>query len=365
MVSQNTIHPTQTINFNFLNSLTLPQKTFILACFLVASASAAFIPSAQRQRRDVSELQAPAYSYLPPQEKLLLPETEVTTEAITEAPTTLAPASSVLGPNGYEYRTVRRLKYRYRNRRDVSHLAQHYLPPSNEYLPPAGADKLSEPAHLHDHQHEHEHEHEHEPEHEHNHNNDDPAPAVANEYLPPHEEHPSTEAAPLQGTDESEVPLAEVRDIDNNEPAATNDGEPITEEAPQDTAILADDGYHYKQPAQAPELSPAPEAVVEYLPPTEDEAAPKDIVADEPAEEAPEKVAAEEIPDESIVVESAEPVAPEYLPPVEDVAEVKSAPVGEYLPPLEEGVVVAEGPEESAILADDGYHYRAIKRLRF
>ncbi|KRF97743.1 uncharacterized protein Dwil_GK27552 [Drosophila willistoni] len=160
------------------------------------------------------------------------------------APAELADATetSPLGDDGYEYRTVRRLKLRHR--RDVSHLAgpaRQYLPPSNLYLPPlptvastvAPAPALA-PAPV-----------------------DDTEevisaaePKVNREYLPPSTEAPvevETEAAPDAPTEVPEVHSAQ----------------------------LLDDGYHYKQPNEQPaELREA--APREYLPPVaaEDEVPP-------------------------------------------------------------------------------------------
>ncbi|TMW44707.1 hypothetical protein DOY81_010214, partial [Sarcophaga bullata] len=71
-----------------------------------------------RSRRDVSEI---ANEYLPPAE-------ETSTEALAEVKSAEEPEeSAVLSDNGYEYKTVRRLKYRHR--RDVSEIANEYLPP--------------------------------------------------------------------------------------------------------------------------------------------------------------------------------------------------------------------------------------------
>lgn len=213
--------------------LLLLQKIFSLGSVLtlsaVASAALAAPQGAARLRRDVSELAdaAAAVDYVPP-------ATEYLPADATEQP------SAVRGEEGYEYRTVRRLKLRHRNRRDVSHLpGQQYLPPpSNRYLPPAAAPAPA-PAAV-----------------------DDTEevvsaaqPKVANEYLPPAvEEQPASTEAPQA---ETEAPAAEAQPLVEDQ---------IVVDVP--TAELRDDGYHYKQPEEMPaELK---EAAKEYLPPLDD-----------------------------------------------------------------------------------------------
>lgn len=208
------------------------QKIFSLGSVLtlsaVASAALAAPQGAARLRRDVSELvDAAAMEYVPP-------ATEYLPADPTEEP------SAVRGDEGYEYRTVRRLKLRHRNRRDVSHLpGQQYLPPpSNRYLPPAVVPTPAAPAAA-----------------------DDTEevvsavqPKVANEYLPPAvEEQPASTEAPVE---ETEAPA----------PAQPLVEDQIVVDVP--TAELRDDGYHYKQPMEMPaELK---EAAKEYLPPLDD-----------------------------------------------------------------------------------------------
>lgn len=150
---------------------------------------------------------------------------------------------------GYEYRAVRRLKLRHRNRRDVSHLplAPQYLPPpSNRYLPPTAA--APAPAAV---------------------LADDTEeivsaaePKVARDYLPPAEEPVASTEAPVP---ETEAPPAEEQPV-----------QPDVRVADVPTAELRDDGYHYKQPVEMPaELKESAQA---YLPPLGD-----DVVADGPA----------------------------------------------------------------------------------
>ncbi|XP_043648250.1 fibrous sheath CABYR-binding protein [Drosophila teissieri] len=222
-------------------------KIFSLSGVLTLSAVASVALGApqleSRFRRDVSELVDPAaVEYLPPSvtEAVLLNAEPVEAEAEAQADPAAQeaePEGTVLGDNGYEYRTVRRLKLRHRNRRDVSHLqpARQYLPPSNAYLPPAQeaaaapeAPAAAPPA-------------------------DDTEevvsaaqPKVNREYLPP------TEAAPAaEETTEAVAPEepADVRVVD----------------VPTVSGQLLQDGYHYQQPAEMPaELR---EAAPEYLPP--------------------------------------------------------------------------------------------------
>ncbi|XP_017080265.1 translation initiation factor IF-2 [Drosophila eugracilis] len=261
-------------------------KIFSLGGVLTLSAVASVALGApqfeSRLRRDVSELVEPAnVEYLPPSvtEAALLnaepveAEVQADPSAVEADPSAVEadPEGTVLGDEGYEYRTVRRLKLRHRNRRDVSHLqpARQYLPPSKAYLPPAQEVQAAPEA---------------------------PAaapptddteevvsaaePKVNREYLPP------TEAAPAaEETTEAAAPEepADVRVVD----------------VPTVSGQLLQDGYHYQQPAEMPaELKEA---------------------------------------------------APEYLPPVG----------GEE--------IIVEGPAggESAVLASDGYQYRAIRRYRF
>ncbi|XP_017014196.2 fibrous sheath CABYR-binding protein [Drosophila takahashii] len=280
-----------------------------------------------RQRRDVSEI---ANEYLPPTE-----------DAATEAPIEEAPVeeasqdSAVLAADGYQYKTVRRLKYR--QRRDVSEIANEYLPPSEEVVADAAVEEVPvEEA------------------------NQDSAvlsadgykyktvrrlkyrqrrdvSEIANEYLPPTEEVVAD--APVE-----EVPV---------------------EEASQDSAVLAADGYQYKTVRRLKyrQRRDVSEIANEYLPPTEE------VVADAPVEEVP----VEEASQDSAVLAAdgykyktvrrlkyrqrrdVSEIANEYLPPVEDVA--TEAPVEE--------APVEEASQDSAVLAADGYQYKTVRRLKY
>lgn len=312
-----------------------------------------YIPSTPRLKRDVSELlDHPVNEYLPPisssMEAESIPEEpaqqlvadEGTNAEVQMPESTQAPSeepemqdTAVFGENGYEYKTVRKLVVR--SRRDVSHLQLNYLPPfepkqpstkylppvSNklsekskpvqEYLPPVATKEIEEVVSATE------------------------APQPSNEYLPPHsteepEEAPSTEApepikeylppVKVESVSEAapETKSNEELNIETTEAPAEETTvapqkeevmEAVTEAAQQqeETAVFADDGYHYKQP--------------------------------------------NEVPSELFAAEQ-EPI----LTPAD--------PSPEYFPTLDEGIVEVEGPSngESAILAEDGYHYRVIKR---
>lgn len=220
----------------------------MLTLSAVASAAlAAPSSSSSRLRRDVSELvDASAVDFVPPVTEYLPAIDD--DAAATELP------SAALGEQGYEYRTVRRLKLRHR--RDVSHLpANQYLPPqpSNRYLPPAPVPTPAAAAPV---------------------QADDTEevvsavePKVAREYLPPVEEVQVTTEAPV---------------VETEAPAVVEEVEQPVEEADVrvvdvPTGSLQADGYHYKQPNEQPaELK---EAAKEYLPPLG-----ADVVAEGPAD---------------------------------------------------------------------------------
>ncbi|KMY97686.1 uncharacterized protein Dsimw501_GD13226 [Drosophila simulans] len=280
-----------------------------------------------RQRRDVSEI---ANEYLPPTE-----------DAATEAPIEEAPVeeasqdSAVLAADGYQYKTVRRLKYR--QRRDVSEIANEYLPPTEEVVADAPVEEVPvEEA-----------------------SQDSAVLAadgykyktvrrlkyrqrrdvseIANEYLPPTEEVVAD--APVE-----EVPV---------------------EEASQDSAVLAADGYQYKTVRRLKyrQRRDVSEIANEYLPPTEE------VVADAPVEEVP----VEEASQDSAVLAAdgykyktvrrlkyrqrrdVSEIANEYLPPTEDAA--TEAPIEE--------APVEEASQDSAVLAADGYQYKTVRRLKY
>ncbi|XP_026847391.1 uncharacterized protein LOC6599770 [Drosophila persimilis] len=182
-------------------------------------------------------------------------------------------------------------------RRDVSHLPLEYLPPvvlppvpSRDYLPPveehaATLNHVLQPPR-------------------------DYLPPVNNEYLPPVVEEELQEA-PVVTTEEeiavetTAAPTTEAVTEAQTEPELESEAEIVTEpvevkalEHIEESAVLLDDGYHYRTPQVVPNL----------------------------------------------------------------------LPVKEYLPPLDDNAVVEEIPEheeDSSALLDDGYHYRSVKRLRF
>ncbi|XP_018785486.1 PREDICTED: uncharacterized protein LOC108966845 [Bactrocera latifrons] len=229
-------------------------KFTLVTCLVLSTATA--IASAlphHRLQRDVPELvaaQQPAYNYLPPEPKIALPaDITATTEAIiaeTETPADNAeplPESAILGADGYEYRAVRRLKYRQRVRRDVSHLSPSYLPPRQSYLPPNADDTVELNAAV---------------------------PKVAPVYLPPPAEEVSTEVPIVVEEVETEppaVPEEEVQQQQDEHAQPEVHSQEGEEEAPQDSGILMNDGYHYKQPAEEMALPKAVDS--EYLPPLE------------------------------------------------------------------------------------------------
>ncbi|KAH8297531.1 hypothetical protein KR054_001871, partial [Drosophila jambulina] len=184
-------------------------------------------------------------------------------------------------------------------RRDVSHLPLEYLPPvvlppvpSRDYLPPveqhaATLNHVLQPP------------------------RDYLPPSPNNEYLPPVIVEETTteviipeETTTLEPTTEAATePQPEVEVITEPEEDVVPKTLEHVEEAPKEekeveSAILLDDGYHYRTPSVVPDL----------------------------------------------------------------------LPVKEYLPPLDGNAVVEELPnseEDSSALLDDGYHYRSVKRLRF
>lgn len=219
----------------------------MLTLSAVASAAlAAPHSSSARLRRDVSELLQDANAV-----DLVPPVTEYLPIDAADGATEL-PESAALGEQGYEYRTVRRLKLRHR--RDVSHLpANQYLPPpSNRYLPPAPV-AAAAPA------------------------SDDTEevvsavePKLARDYLPPVEEAAATTEAPAAV--ETEAPAVAEELKEEEQPL-----EPDVRVVDVPTGVLQADGYHYKQPAEQPlELK---EAAKEYLPPLG-----ADVVAEGPAD---------------------------------------------------------------------------------
>ncbi|XP_054734599.1 uncharacterized protein LOC129242064 [Anastrepha obliqua] len=350
----------EVVMFNKPGKDTHDKIIFVALCLGVAVAALPLQQQQHRLARDVSEIVAaePAKEYLPPapvaaesMQSIYLPPVESvgaaepviemepkpvvaeesspdTREAnaaeeaeVVEAATEAVPETAVFGENGYEYRTVRKL--RLRQRRDVSHLNLGYLPPvanprlPSTYLPP----QLDVPQEL-------------------------PQLKISNEYLPPVNEELVSEE-PTTETVDTEAPETE-------EP--TTEASPTTEAMSVEIAVFADDGYHYKKPAVSPDLGMEP--LVKVAEPDTAPDVPEGHVA---PESQPEAVEAAEV--ESALEPEQQP-AVEQTPEEEQINEVE--PELAYLPPLEPGVVEAQGPgQETSALLDDGYHYRVVKRVRF
>ncbi|XP_030372384.1 uncharacterized protein LOC115622555 [Scaptodrosophila lebanonensis] len=308
-----------------------------------------------RQRREVSEV---ANDYLPPTE-------DVAVEAPVEEP---AQDSAVLSADGYKYKTVRRLKYR--QRRDVSEVANDYLPPSEDVAVEAPVEE-AEPA------------------------QDSTVLSadgykyktvrrlkyrqrrevseVANDYLPPSEdvaveapvEEPAQDSAVLSADGYKYKTVRrlkyrqrrEVSEVANDYLPPTEDVavEAPVEEPAQDSAVLSADGYKYKtvrrlKYRQRREVS---EVANDYLPPTED------VAVEAPVEE----------PAQDSAVLSADGYKYKTVRRLKyrqrrEVSEVSN----DYLPPTEDVAVeapVEEPVQDSAVLSADGYKYKTVRRLKY
>ncbi|XP_067612876.1 uncharacterized protein [Eurosta solidaginis] len=284
-----------------------------------------------RHRRDVNEL--PSNDYLPPAEAA-----SVAVEQVGYAPqesavhqVSYAPQeSAVLANDGYRYKTIRRL--RYRHRRDVNEI------PSNDYLPPAEAASV----------------------------------AVEQVGYAPQE--------------------SAVQQVSY---------------APQESAVLANDGYRYKTVRRLRyrhrrDVNELPSN--DYLPPSEAASIPVEQVSYAPQESviqhiayAPQESAVQQVsyaPQESAVLSNDgyryktvrrlryrhrrdvnELPSNDYLPPAEAasvaVQQVAYAPQESavqhvaYAPQESAVQQVSYAPQESAILTNDGYRYKAVRRLKY
>ncbi|XP_058988257.1 uncharacterized protein LOC131807203 [Musca domestica] len=318
-----------------------------------------------RQRRDVNEL--PANEYLPPAQE---------TQVVEEVP---APAeeSAVLADDGYRYKTVKRI--RYRHRRDVSEL------PANEYLPPAQETQVVEEV---------------------------PAPAEestvladdgyryktvkriryrhrrdvnelpANEYLPPAQEAQVVEEVPAPA-EESAV-LADdgyryktvkriryrhrrdVNELPANEYLPPAQETQVVEEVPapaEESAVLADDGYRYKTVKRIRyrhrrDVNELP--ANEYLPPQQ----PAPFVADIPVASTAD-FESEKTQDTAVLADDGYRYKTVKRIRYRQRRDVNELPSNEYLPPVQENQLAEEvAPlENSSILANDGYRYKTAKRV--
>ncbi|XP_017472724.1 PREDICTED: uncharacterized protein LOC108363764 [Rhagoletis zephyria] len=275
-----------------------------------------------RHRRDVNEL--PSNEYLPPAASAPV--------AVVEQQVYAAPQeSAVLADDGYRYKAVRRLKYR--PRRDVNEL------PSNDYLPPAASAPV----------------------------------AVAEEqvYFAPQESAVLAD----DGYRYKAVrrlkyrPRRDVNELPSNDylPPAASAPVAVAEEqvyfAPQESAVLADDGYRYKAVRRLKyrhrrDVNELPSN--DYLPPA---ASAPVAVAEEQVYFAPQESAV--LADDGYRYKAVRRLKYRHR---RDVNEI---PSNDYLPPAASApVAVAEeqvylAPQESAVLADDGYRYKAVRRLKY
>ncbi|XP_030081122.1 probable serine/threonine-protein kinase kinX isoform X2 [Drosophila hydei] len=259
-----------------------------------------------RQRRDVSEI---ANDYLPPAEEV---STELPVEEVEPAQD-----SAVLAADGYQYKTVRRLKYR--QRRDVSEIANEYLPPAEEAVTELPVEEPSQDSAV---------------------LADDgyqyktvrrlkyrqrrDVSEIANEYLPP-----------------SEEPVAEI----------------AVEDPSQDSAVLADDGYQYKTVRRLKyrQRRDVSEIANDYLPPAEEVSTELPVEEVEPAQ------------DSAVLAADGyqyKTVRRLKYRQRRDVSEIAN----DYLPPAEEvstELPVEEPAQDSAVLAADGYQYKTVRRLKY
>ncbi|XP_055842475.1 fibrous sheath CABYR-binding protein-like [Episyrphus balteatus] len=344
-----------------------------------------------RQRRDVSEIvsatpvkeevestSAASIEYLPPTADV--EEVADVKEASGDVPAETAE----LAEDGYRYKTIRKLKYR--QRRDVSHIV---AAPESAVLADDGYHyRIPEPTQV--------------------------IPKVSNEYLPPSAELKELTEEPKEVVTSTEAPVV----VTESTPVITESTTVVTEAAPSVTEATTTEAT--EAPSTTTTTTPIPVISKEYLPPLEDvplikeaiespstTAAP--VVSNEylpPVEEIAQIKEAPEVPEETAVLaddgyhykvgkrfrfrrDVSEIIAPAngyayeapaessdainiYLPPAEVKAAVPSTEApqvsSEYLPPAEESkndAEIIEAPEESAVLADDGYHYKTVRRLKY
>ncbi|XP_002060059.2 probable serine/threonine-protein kinase kinX [Drosophila virilis] len=306
-----------------------------------------------RQRRDVSEI---ANEYLPPSE-------EVATEVPVEE---VAQETAVLGEDGYQYKTVRRLKYR--QRRDVSEIANDYLPPSEEVASEAPVEEVAQDSSV---------------------LGDDgyqyktvrllkyrqrrDVSDIANDYLPPSEEV-ATEVPVEEVAQDSAVlgddgyqyktvrrlkyrQRRDVSEIANDylPPSEEVATEVPVEEVAQDSAVLGEDGYQYKTVRRLKyrQRRDVSELASEYLPPSEE------VATETPVEEVAQDSAV--LGDDGYQYKTVRRLKYRQRRDVSEIA-------NDYLPPTEEvatEVPVEEVAQDSAVLGDDGYQYKTVRRLKY
>ncbi|XP_043865402.1 uncharacterized protein LOC6581370 isoform X2 [Drosophila mojavensis] len=306
-----------------------------------------------RQRRDVSEI---ANEYLPPAE-------EVATELPVEEP---AQDTAVLGDDGYQYKTVRRLKYR--QRRDVSEIANDYLPPAEEVAtelpveePAQDSAVLAEDGY------------QYKTVRRLKYRQRRDVSEIANEYLPPAEEvatevpveEPAQDTAVLgddgyQYKTVRRLKYRQRRDVSEiaNEylpPAEEVATELPVEEPAQDTAVLGDDGYQYKTVRRLKyrQRRDVSEIANDYLPPAEE------VATELPVEEPAQDTAV--LGDDGYQYKTVRRLKYRQRRDVSEIA-------NDYLPPAEEVATelpVEEPAQDSAVLGDDGYQYKTVRRLKY
>ncbi|XP_034481969.1 titin [Drosophila innubila] len=310
-----------------------------------------------RQRRDVSEI---ANDYLPPSE-----------EAVTEVPVEeVAQDSAVLGENGYQYKTVRRLKYR--QRRDVSEIANDYLPPSEEAVTEVPVEEVAQDSAVLA-----EDGYQYKTVRRQKYRQRRDVSEIANDYLPPSEE--VAEEAPVEEVAQDSAVVGEdgyqyktvrrlkyrqrrdVSEIANDylPPSEEAVTEVPVEEVAQDSAVLGENGYQYKTVRRLKyrQRRDVSEIANDYLPPSEE-------VATEAPVDAPVEEAAQ---DSAVLAEDGyqyKTVRRQKYRQRRDVSEIAN----DYLPPSEEAVTevpVEEVAQDSAVLGENGYQYKTVRRLKY
>uniref|UniRef100_A0A0K8UA65 Fibrous sheath CABYR-binding protein n=1 Tax=Bactrocera latifrons TaxID=174628 RepID=A0A0K8UA65_BACLA len=302
-----------------------------------------------RHRRDVNEL--PENEYLPPAEEVQESAVEESVEPAAEVKTELAQDEPVepavgegteLAADGYRYKTVRRLKYR--KRRDVDEV------PQNEYLPPtedaqesivAEVTEAAEPA--------------------------EPAAEEGTELAADGYRYKTVrrlkyrKRRDVDGVPQMEY-LPPTEDAQESIVAEVTEAAEPVEPAVEEGTELAADGYRYKTVRRLKyrkrrDVDEVPQS--EYLPPNEDAQETAVTEVAEPAE--PAAVGATVLADDGYRYKVVRRLKYRHR------RDVNELPANEYLPPAEKGQEVAEQQpeEETAALADDGYRYKTVRRLKY
>ncbi|XP_055856953.1 nuclear pore complex-interacting protein family member B13-like [Episyrphus balteatus] len=239
-------------------------------------------------------------------------------------------ASGVLADDGYRYKTVRRL--RHRRRRDVSELTQ-YLPPTQEIVYEAPSNEYLAPI----------------------------APVSSGVLADDGYRYKTVrKLRHRRRRDVSELTqyLPPTQEISYEAPS----NEYLAPIAPVASGVLADDGYRYKTVRKLRHRRRRDVSeLTQYLPPTQE------ISYEAPSNEylapiAP--VSSGVLADDGYRYKTVRKLRhrrrrdvselTQYLPPTQEIA--YEAPSNEYLAPI--------APVASGVLADDGYRYKAVRRLR-